>query len=35
MRRNIEAGHGNPTVGTVTKIVKAIKALSGYRGHVI
>lgn len=24
----IEAGHGNPTVGTITKIVKAIESLS-------
>jgi predicted transcriptional regulator len=27
----IESGHGNPTVATITKIVKAIEKLSGKR----
>jgi len=29
----IEAGHGNPTVATITRIVKAIERISGDKNH--
>jgi predicted transcriptional regulator len=31
MLSRIESGHGNPTVATITKIVKALAQLSGLR----